>query len=125
MAFGALALHPQLLSRLSSLNFIQPTDIQAQAIPVILSGKDVMAGAQTGTGKTAAFCLPILHQLLSQQALSQHHHQQARAPVASCRRNGRAVGRALARSGAAAAARFPQGHGRADALGRRRRYRQR
>ena len=77
MAFGALALHPQLLSRLSTLNFIQPTDIQAQAIPVILSGKDVMAGAQTGTGKTAAFCLPILHQLLSQQALSQHHHQQA------------------------------------------------
>ncbi|MCT7943047.1 DEAD/DEAH box helicase [Shewanella holmiensis] len=76
MAFGALALHPQLLSRLSTLNFIQPTDIQAQAIPVILSGKDVMAGAQTGTGKTAAFCLPILHQLLSQQALSQHHHQQ-------------------------------------------------
>jgi superfamily II DNA/RNA helicase len=67
MSFGALALHPQLLSRLSALNFIQPTAIQAEAIPVILSGKDVMAGAQTGTGKTAAFCLPILHQLLSLQ----------------------------------------------------------
>ena len=71
MAFGALALHPQLLSRLSTLNFIQATDIQAQAIPVILSGKDVMAGAQTGTGKTAAFCLPILHFLLNSQELSQ------------------------------------------------------
>jgi len=70
MAFGALALHPQLLSRLSTLNFIQATDIQVQAIPVILSGKDVMAGAQTGTGKTAAFCLPILHFLLNAQELS-------------------------------------------------------
>src|ERR1700740_2841962 len=48
----------------------QPTDIQRAAIPEILTGKDVLATAQTGTGKTAAFCLPILHMLHSTNASS-------------------------------------------------------
>ncbi|MEH6733654.1 DEAD/DEAH box helicase [Shewanella sp.] len=65
MSFADLSLHPILINRLAELKYQQPTPIQLQAIPVILSGKDVMAGAQTGTGKTAAFALPLLHQLLT------------------------------------------------------------
>ncbi|WP_350432541.1 DEAD/DEAH box helicase [Shewanella sp. H8] len=67
MSFADLSLHPTLIHRLAELNYQQATPIQLQAIPVILSGKDVMAGAQTGTGKTAAFALPILHQILTHQ----------------------------------------------------------
>ena len=52
---------------IDQLGFTKPTDIQYKAIPQILSGKDVLAIAQTGTGKTAAFVIPILHQLYSQQ----------------------------------------------------------
>ncbi|UJF22661.1 DEAD/DEAH box helicase [Shewanella sp. OMA3-2] len=83
MSFSALSLHPQLLSRLSALKFTQPTAIQAETIPVILAGKDVMAGAQTGTGKTAAFCLPILHQLLTLQdsQIAQINDNQANAQL--------------------------------------------
>jgi len=65
MSFADLSLHPILVNRLAELNYQQPTPIQFQSIPVILSGKDVMAGAQTGTGKTAAFALPLLHQILT------------------------------------------------------------
>ncbi|KGY11543.1 DEAD/DEAH box helicase [Vibrio tubiashii] len=62
--FAALGLCPLLSETTEKLGFNQPTDIQAQAIPHVLEGKDVLAGAQTGTGKTAAFGLPILHKLL-------------------------------------------------------------
>ncbi|MGX9461818.1 DEAD/DEAH box helicase [Shewanella sp. A14] len=65
MSFTDLSLHSILTDRLAELNYQQPTPIQLQAIPIILSGKDVMAGAQTGTGKTAAFVLPILHHILT------------------------------------------------------------
>ena len=63
-AFEALGLHPDLLKGIKDLGFIRPTPIQAQAIPPILAGRDVIGCAQTGTGKTAAFVLPILHRLL-------------------------------------------------------------
>lgn len=63
MTFETLKLTAPLTKRLSELNYVKPTEIQDKAIPVILSGKDVLAAAQTGTGKTAAFGLPILHQL--------------------------------------------------------------
>ena len=63
-AFESLHLHPNLLKGIHDLGFIRPTPIQAQAIPAILSGRDVIGCAQTGTGKTAAFVLPILHKLL-------------------------------------------------------------
>jgi|TARA_B110000114_G_scaffold179212_1_gene213317 superfamily II DNA/RNA helicase len=64
MDFSSLALNQQLLKSIAELDYQQPTPIQQQAIPAILAKKDIMAGAQTGTGKTAAFALPIL-QLLS------------------------------------------------------------
>ncbi|WP_394147555.1 DEAD/DEAH box helicase [Shewanella atlantica] len=63
MSFSSMALSQKLISLLSELGYLAPTPIQAQAIPVILAGKDIMAGAQTGTGKTAAFALPILQKL--------------------------------------------------------------
>ncbi len=62
--FDALHLHPNLLKGIHDLGFLHPTPIQVQAIPRILAGKDVIGCAQTGTGKTAAFVLPILHRLL-------------------------------------------------------------
>lgn len=65
MSFTSLNLDERLLSGLISSGYEKPTPIQLAAIPAILSGKDIMAGAQTGTGKTAAFALPILHSLLA------------------------------------------------------------
>jgi len=59
-----LNLHPDLLRGIHDLGFIRPTPIQGQAIPAVLAGRDVIGCAQTGTGKTAAFVLPILHRLL-------------------------------------------------------------
>ncbi|MGL5665114.1 MAG: DEAD/DEAH box helicase, partial [Shewanella sp.] len=64
MSFSALSLHSQLVNTLAELGYRQPTPIQIEAIPAILAKQDVMAGAQTGTGKTAAFALPILQLLL-------------------------------------------------------------
>lgn len=63
-SFSALGLAPELLRALTESGYSTPTPIQSQAIPVALAGGDVMAGAQTGTGKTAAFALPILQKLL-------------------------------------------------------------
>ena len=64
MPFTQLALHPDLLSGLKELGFARPTPIQADSIPPALAGKDVLACAMTGSGKTAAFLLPILHRLI-------------------------------------------------------------
>ena len=64
MSFKNLNLHPNLLKAVEACGFDKPTDIQSEAIPVVLSGRDLMASAQTGTGKTAAFVLPALQQLL-------------------------------------------------------------
>ena len=64
MTFADLGLAQPLLAALTSLEYTQPTPIQAQAIPHIMLGRDLQGIAQTGTGKTAAFALPILHRLL-------------------------------------------------------------
>jgi ATP-dependent RNA helicase RhlE len=62
--FTALKLHPHLLKGLRELGFARPTPVQAEAIAPALAGRDVLASATTGSGKTAAFLLPILHQLV-------------------------------------------------------------
>ena len=64
MAFSGLRLHPTLVQSVGTLGFVTPTPIQSQAIPKALEGRDLLACAATGSGKTAAFLLPILHQLL-------------------------------------------------------------
>ncbi|HSG21721.1 MAG TPA: DEAD/DEAH box helicase, partial [Azonexus sp.] len=64
MTFADLGLAPELLRAVLDEGYTKPTPIQAQAIPLIISGKDIMGGAQTGTGKTAAFTLPILQRIL-------------------------------------------------------------
>ncbi len=65
--FNELGLSEPILRAISDAGYTIPTPIQAKAIPQVLSGGDLLAGAQTGTGKTAGFTLPILH-LLSQKA---------------------------------------------------------
>jgi ATP-dependent RNA helicase RhlE len=62
--FTHLQLHPNLLKGIRELGFTRPTPVQAAAIPVARAGRDLLACAQTGSGKTAAFLLPILHRLL-------------------------------------------------------------
>jgi ATP-dependent RNA helicase RhlE len=63
MSFSDLGLAPELLRALAERGYTQPTPIQSQAIPEILAGRDLLGGAQTGTGKTAAFALPLLQRL--------------------------------------------------------------
>lgn len=70
MSFDDLGLHPDILRAIVDTGYTEPTPIQAQAIPVVLAGRDVMAGAQTGTGKTASFTLPMLHKLAAHQNAS-------------------------------------------------------
>jgi superfamily II DNA/RNA helicase len=65
VSFKQLNLETNLLKAIAACGFEQPTAIQQEAIPVVLSGRDLMASAQTGTGKTAAFVLPALQQLLT------------------------------------------------------------
>lgn len=64
MPFSSFTLHPALLKGIKELGFARPTPIQADAIPPALEGRDVLACAATGSGKTAAFILPILHKLM-------------------------------------------------------------
>jgi ATP-dependent RNA helicase RhlE len=65
MPFRALGLHPLLVQATREMRYSEPTPVQARAIPAILAASDLIATAQTGTGKTAAFLLPVLHQLLA------------------------------------------------------------
>ena len=61
--FGELAIHPDILRAISDLGFVAPTPVQERAIPVLQQGRDLFAQAQTGTGKTAAFAIPILERV--------------------------------------------------------------
>ena len=78
MSFTQLGLSQTLNNHVTKHGYSSPTPIQAKAIPIILAGKDVMAAAQTGTGKTAAFCLPILQRLAAGQKVKAN---QARALI--------------------------------------------
>ena len=64
MAFASLGLHPSLMQGIKDLGYTKPSPIQAESIPHGMEGKDLLACASTGSGKTAAFLLPIMHQLL-------------------------------------------------------------
>jgi len=66
MSFDTLGLSPAILRALAEQEYTTPTAIQAAAIPAVLSGRDLLAGAQTGTGKTAAFALPLLQRLFAE-----------------------------------------------------------
>jgi ATP-dependent RNA helicase RhlE len=63
LTFDQLGLTPELLKTIAAQGYTEPTPVQARSIPIVLSGRDILAGAQTGTGKTAAFVLPILQLL--------------------------------------------------------------
>lgn len=65
MRFTEFGFHPDLLEGIEASNYENATPVQEQVIPPILAGKDILASAQTGTGKTAAFLLPLIHRLLS------------------------------------------------------------
>ena len=78
MSFTSLNLSPPILKAISEQGYENPTPIQSQAIPAILEGRDVMAAAQTGTGKTAGFTLPLLEQLSKGE---QAHANQVRALI--------------------------------------------
>lgn len=67
-SFEDLCLHPALMKAVEQMGFEQPTPIQQAAIPFLLEGRNVVAQAQTGTGKTAAFALPMLHHLLAEES---------------------------------------------------------
>jgi ATP-dependent RNA helicase RhlE len=74
MSFDQLGLTDELLKAIAEQGYVTPTPIQQQAIPVVLDGRDVLAGAQTGTGKTASFTLPLL-QLITGQGAPQKPRQ--------------------------------------------------
>jgi ATP-dependent RNA helicase RhlE len=74
MNFADLGLLPELLQAVEDAGYSEPTPIQVQAIPVVLAGRDVMGGAQTGTGKTAGFVLPMLQRLA-------HHASSSSSPA--------------------------------------------
>jgi len=72
MSFESLGLMAEILRAVSEKGYSSPTPIQQQAIPPVLEGKDLMGGAQTGTGKTAGFTLPLLQRLMSSGSKSQN-----------------------------------------------------
>ena len=75
MSFSKLGLSKPLLKAIEEQGYSKPTPVQAKAIPIILEGSDVLAGAQTGTGKTAGFTLPLL------ERLSEHAQSKGKSPV--------------------------------------------
>ena len=76
MPFTTLGLSDAISHPLSRMGYGQPTPVQTQSIPIVLSGSDLLARAQTGTGKTAAFALPMIERLLAQR----HRQASSRAP---------------------------------------------
>src|SRR5690606_11440517 len=73
MSFENLGLSPAILKAVLEQEYTSPTPIQAKAIPPVLQGHDIMASAQTGTGKTAGFTLPLLHKLADSPRAGGNH----------------------------------------------------
>ena len=82
MPFEQLGLTPELLRAVAAQGYTEPTPVQAESIPIVLAGRDLLAGAQTGTGKTAAFVLPIL------QILNASRPEPRRLPAGQTRGRG-------------------------------------
>ena len=80
MSFDTLGLTPELLRAVADEGYTEPTPVQREAIPLVLEGRDVLAGAQTGTGKTAAFVLPMLQLLHGRRPAGSR-----RGPIAATR----------------------------------------
>ncbi|MBW4642178.1 MAG: DEAD/DEAH box helicase [Goleter apudmare HA4340-LM2] len=74
MSFSDLGLSNEIIRAVTERGYTTPTPIQMQAIPAVLSGSDLLAGAQTGTGKTASFTLPLLHRLSSDESVKSTSH---------------------------------------------------
>jgi ATP-dependent RNA helicase RhlE len=81
MKFEDYRIADNIKQSLAELGFKRPTDIQFKSIPPILRGEDVLAIAQTGTGKTAAFLLPILHKLMSEEHTDSEVHALIMVPT--------------------------------------------
>jgi len=81
MAFSSFMLDKNIIKAVEESGYTEATEIQTAAIPVILSGQDIMAGAQTGTGKTAAFALPILQKLIQTISLDDNKERKVKALV--------------------------------------------
>ncbi|WP_415896263.1 DEAD/DEAH box helicase [Neptuniibacter sp. QD57_21] len=81
MKFDSLPLCESLIAAIHTAGYSEATPVQAEAIPVILSGKDLLVGAQTGTGKTAAFALPILQSILTDPDFSSDQNKKLKALV--------------------------------------------
>ena len=77
-SFGALGLHSSFCDPLAKLGFDKPTPIQSKSIPQAMSGKDILGLAQTGTGKTAAFGLPLLQQIQEIKKVGLNRNHRAR-----------------------------------------------
>jgi len=73
MNFSDFDLNPRILSAIADQGYENPTPIQSQSIPVIMKGQDLLASAQTGTGKTASFVLPLLHKLAAETPAKSNH----------------------------------------------------
>ena len=74
-SFAELGLDPAIMRAIAETGYTTPTPIQAAAIPAVMAGRDLKACAQTGTGKTAAFSLPLLQRLLPQLGVLLHQHR--------------------------------------------------
>ena len=68
MSFESFNLHPSIMAGVRAQGYTTPTPIQLKSIPPIMQGRDIIGLAQTGTGKTAAFVLPVLHRLMQLSA---------------------------------------------------------
>ncbi len=79
MSFDSLGLNPEILRAIAEQGYVEPTPIQQQAIPAVLQGRDLMASAQTGTGKTAGFTLPLLQLLVQKKPAARQ-----RPPSGAC-----------------------------------------